>query len=557
MNAPESTAASSAATVTQPGIARPYLLIAVLLAAALVRLWIVSVQPVRAMYPLPHDDELYVNLADYLIQGQWLGPYDQMTLAKGPMLPILIALAYFLGVPFVLAWQALYSIACIACACAIDATTGRRRFAAWAGVALLANPMSYDGSEMTQMLRQNVFTPFALLLLAATLALAWSRRPGRLYLALWSICWGVSAAGYYLTREETIWLVPSIAILLAGLGGGRGTRRARALAFGGGLLLAACVIAAVAWMNLRHYGWFTTTELRAREFRRAYAAVTAVSAGEPVRFVPVSSASLAQLCRNVESFALLEPHLEHGTGPGWRLVSREALPSLRGTSEIGGGWFIWALRDAVAEAGFHSSGRAAADFYRRLGDEIRAACAEGRIDCSNPGLAYATGLRPEYARPLARNFLRATAFMATFEDFSADVTPSMGNAWSQARYRDITGSPVAPLAGSVEKRATRTSVLSIAGVAHRYAMPLLLAGTLPIWIVALRRGKHKGEGAPTFAIAASALVATLTLAGIVALIETTSFGAITIRYLHSAYPMMILYVVASISVAGTILPARR
>ncbi|MGK2859745.1 MAG: hypothetical protein ACSLFQ_21315 [Thermoanaerobaculia bacterium] len=534
-------------------VSRSTLLTAGLLAAALIRLWIVSVQPIRAVYPSPHDDELFVNLAEAVIRGEWLGAYDQFTLAKGPMLSLLIAGAYFLGVPFVWFQQALYSAACVLCASAVDAAIGRRRLSWWVGIVLLANPMSYDGSEMAQVLRQNVFTSFSLLLLAATLALAWGSRMNRAAAVCWSVCWGVAGAGYYLTREETVWLVPSIVILLTGLVRRDESRRVRLVALAAGLAIASTAAGGVAWMNLRNYGWLTTNEFRTREFRGAYAALTSVRTGAPVRFVPVTAEARERLYRTVDSVALLRPHFESGSGAGWMFTTGQAIPSLRGSKEIGGGWLMWALRDAVAGAGFATSGTEAALFYRRLESETTEACRSGRLDCSKSLVPYLPRLTGEEAQPLAGNLMRAARFMATFENFDAEVPPSEGNAWSQARFREITGSRISPLISNRASGGFRSSLLRILGRAHQWVVPVLLLCTLPIWFLALRRRLHRSEGdGALLALALSTLVATCGLVVIVALIETTAYPAITIRYVHAGYPMMLLYVAASLSMAGRI-----
>ena len=64
-----------------------------------------------AIGPAFHDDRLFVELAEHLVNGRWLGPYNQFTLAKGPMLSFFIAAAFKLGVPLLLAQQLLYAAA--------------------------------------------------------------------------------------------------------------------------------------------------------------------------------------------------------------------------------------------------------------------------------------------------------------------------------------------------------------------------------------------------------------------------------------------------------------
>src|SRR3954465_8429337 len=83
---------------------------AVLLTAA--KLWLVSGQRVFAIGPSFHDDRLFLELAGHILSGQWLGPYSQMTLAKGPMYPVFIAAVFKLGVPLAFAQHLIYAAAC-------------------------------------------------------------------------------------------------------------------------------------------------------------------------------------------------------------------------------------------------------------------------------------------------------------------------------------------------------------------------------------------------------------------------------------------------------------
>ena len=46
-----------------------------------------------------YDYVLFVRGASALLHGQWLGPFDQLTLAKGPASPVFIALTNRLDIP--------------------------------------------------------------------------------------------------------------------------------------------------------------------------------------------------------------------------------------------------------------------------------------------------------------------------------------------------------------------------------------------------------------------------------------------------------------------------
>src|SRR6187551_309183 len=76
---------------------RGWFWIAIVLTA--LKLWLVAGQRIYAIGPSFHDDLLFVRLAEFISDGRWLGPYDQYTLAKGPMYSFFIAAAFKLGVP--------------------------------------------------------------------------------------------------------------------------------------------------------------------------------------------------------------------------------------------------------------------------------------------------------------------------------------------------------------------------------------------------------------------------------------------------------------------------
>ena len=72
-------------------------------ALVLFKLWLVSAQTIFAIGPASYHDAVYLKLADALLRGEWLGPYDKFTLAHGPMYPLFIAGVYRLRIPLFLA----------------------------------------------------------------------------------------------------------------------------------------------------------------------------------------------------------------------------------------------------------------------------------------------------------------------------------------------------------------------------------------------------------------------------------------------------------------------
>jgi hypothetical protein len=62
-------------------------------------LWLVSGQTLYTDCNSIYDEQLFLNLAGSLLNGQWLDPYNQSTLIKGMFYPLWIAAMHAFGVP--------------------------------------------------------------------------------------------------------------------------------------------------------------------------------------------------------------------------------------------------------------------------------------------------------------------------------------------------------------------------------------------------------------------------------------------------------------------------
>jgi hypothetical protein len=59
-----------------------------------------------------HDDALFWGNAYQIVEGNWLGTYNQMTLAKSSGFSLLLAINAVLGIPVTLLIALLYLLAC-------------------------------------------------------------------------------------------------------------------------------------------------------------------------------------------------------------------------------------------------------------------------------------------------------------------------------------------------------------------------------------------------------------------------------------------------------------
>lgn len=519
----------------------------------LVKLWLVRGQAIYAIGPADHDDRLFLQLADHLLHGDWLGPYNQLTLAKGPFYSCWIAFVYLLGLPLFFAQHVLYAAACavLVRACRPAIASAAARF--WMYALLLCNPISFDASSMGRVLRQHVYGPLALLMFAALIALYLRRAQTQRRLWPWAGLLGFAFGCFWLTREESIWIVPSLLLLacptlLAAWRVSRAELKRMGRIFAVAGVCGALPLLIVSGLNYHYYRWFGTVEYRATAFTDAYGAMLRVRVGPTLPFVSVTRETRAAIYRVSPAFAELRPFLDGGIGRDWA-ESSEFLTHLPASEhQIGNGWMMWALRDSVAAAGHGQNAKRALKFYRQMADEINRACDDGRLPAGPPRGGFLPPWREGQTAEVARTFVQFADFTVSFRGFSAYAPPSVGTAEDLELFARLTREKLAPGPGTEALLAPdasdidRTEKLQRVGRALR---PVLL---LLFWIAQSLACVRAGElvwrrrGSFPLTVAAAAWGAGVACLLINALVQVTSFPVLVISSFAPVYPLVLLFI---------------
>src|SRR5512139_2354819 len=150
----------------EPSLNQPWLWLSIVTLSS-IKIWIARGQTLHAIDG-GHDDRLFLNIADSLAHGKWLGDYSNLTLAKGMFYPLFLAATYRIGVPLLLAQQMLYAFACLLLVMAIRPIVGRPLMLLFIFVILLFNPMSSDVGLATMVDRAGIYPALALMVVGLT-----------------------------------------------------------------------------------------------------------------------------------------------------------------------------------------------------------------------------------------------------------------------------------------------------------------------------------------------------------------------------------------------------
>ena len=361
--------------------------------AAVIYVYIYVFTPLVIMVWQNYDDSLFVKLGEYLSIGKWLGPYDQFTMMKGPGYPLFLAVSHWSGLPNTFTQAIFYCTAMGALALVILKAT-RSKLSALAVFALpLLDPKVF---EINRTLRDCIYSSQTVLFIAifAYCLLQAGTRRRRVASAVMS---GVLFGWLWLTREEGVWLLPPIAVLVGFAIQRAGGWRCSRIWLSPSLVMVgafALVNVGLATLNLVNYGSFVRVDFKTKSFQSALSALESVQESQRVSYVNVPRATRIQVYAVSPHFAKLRPYLDPIPGPSpWE--AGECMFHKSACGDIGNGFFMWALRDAVAAVGGYRSPERASEFYDAIASEIRSACNTGRLRCEQRFIPYMPRMTPQ------------------------------------------------------------------------------------------------------------------------------------------------------------------
>jgi hypothetical protein len=358
-------------------------------------IFIVTGNPISVFVTAAHDDALFFRSLDSMLRGEWLGLYDNRTLVKGPMLPIVGAVGATFGVSAKIIEAVIYLFSVLSFFLIAKRIGLRRSAIAMLVVLLLFNPYLYAGGN--RYLRDFLYSSFVVLaVVMAVGSISTSRKRAG--------TWFAAGAGFFvgcalLTREEDVWLIATLGCLLVTafviiFFRSQKVRFLAVVRFSINRFLVASlalsfVILPVLLGNYVAYGNAVVSEFRSVEFRSAMGALMRVGERHESGYVPVTQRSLAEVFQVAPIAAGIREHWPR-LSSGWAKHGAHLVAEYPG--EVAGGWFVWAFRDAAAAAGHHSSAAAASNFYARLAVEVNTACETGRLVCRRERVTLAPEL---------------------------------------------------------------------------------------------------------------------------------------------------------------------
>ncbi len=513
-------------------IASPLFLLILALFLSVLKIWLVSGQNFYAINGAAYDDFLYIRGAAQLLQGQWLGDFDYLTLIKGPFYPLWLASLAALKLPVFLSQHLLYLLACFFFVTAVRPLIKHPVILFILFTALLFNPMSFSEDFTTRIIREGIYPALTLLVLSGVVGVMVRYDGPIAKLSVWSIGLGLSLSAFWLTREEGVWIIP-LTVLLIGITAvrhyrtGAAERTVKLIVCFLPLFILPAATLTVALINRTQYGIFSTSELKTSDFTDAYGALTRVRHARWDPMIPVPGETREKMYAVSPSFAELRNYLDGDRLGDWIAPGCRSLDIC---NDIAGGWFIWAFREAVSRAGYYHSGEISRQYYRRLAAEINAACDGNRLDCGPARSSLAPPWHAEYTRPLIITFGQALIRLAQFEGANASRTADPRQQVIITKSSDF-----------LLTADHKIVLLDLIGTVYRFGAPALLLFSLIVYGISSITHFKKHAVTDLFIINSALIMTVCFRLFILSVIDVSSFPATHARYLSPLYPMVLIF----------------
>jgi hypothetical protein len=528
-----------------------YRLVIFMISFILIKQLLVINMPLFAHAGAGHDDRLMINMTDSLINGAWLGEYSEKTLVKGLFFPLFLVANDFFGIPYSLSIPGIYSIGCMIFVFGIKKLFQTEFPLFIIFLALLFNPISFADETFLRVYRNSLTATQALIVSGSMFAVYLNRFEKKWIQILWAISAGLGLASLWHTREDGIWIIPLVLgvivitvisiILKKELLKKDKVKKSIITVIPVMLLILSTII--ISSINYSHYGIYTTNELNKSNFTNAIKLIYSVTANEEVERASVPRSTITKIYEISPSLNAIKEELESSLDR-WSWYEKDAK-----VRQVEDGFFFWALREAVSNAGYYENAVKANEFYKNVAEELEAGFESGELKRRQTmPSALMSPWRDGYWEELPTAFLKTITYVVSFEAIKTSMTDSIDDGKDGILlFEEITNNPARikgePIPLGVQIRLALlngiTGIYQIIGF-FAFIAATLVYGLITVFIL-MKKMRDKYELMDCWLVLSALLFSVFVLAGGVAYTDISAYVAISYWYLAGAYPLIIAF----------------
>lgn len=332
--------------------------------------------PLHIQAGAAYDDRLFVNYADNMLFGRWLGPFDQFSLAKGVSYSLLLVINYLIGLPYSFTLVSLYLVAVALFCVALYKILKCKTFMYILYSVMIYSPVMFHDENVQKIYRGGAITIFALLVVAGIIGMYTRVEEQKRRIIGWAVLTTAVLPFFWFLKEDSIWILPFVV-------GGLGlavvriwrTKKPRSEKWWRSALVVMPLIGLLfgitcyKTINYVKYGEFAITDRQGTYFSNVISDLIRIDGEGRSKDNWVTKDMLRKAFEVSPTLAQSEDE-----------IRTEYKKWAKSDGEVEGDIVFWAIKDAVAKAGFYESGQGVNSYYESVDRELNEAFKDGRLE---------------------------------------------------------------------------------------------------------------------------------------------------------------------------------
>ena len=396
--------------------------------------------PVGAFPAQTGDDGTMMLNALNLLNGNYLGEYDSFVLSKGISYPLFLVLTYIAMIPYGMMTCFLNIAAALVFLRGIKPLELSKKFSVFLYAVLLYLPIGLDRFAGTRVYRISIMPGVALLVAAFAIGAYLRRNQGTKKFLPWIIGEGLSLAFFYNIREDSIWIMPLIlVILLIEIGTylksvwkkNLEVKKAigRILIYCLPVLMLVVAQNGIKLMNYAAYGVAVTNDRASSSYADVLSDLYHIDGTIDRGDVWVTQEMLQKAIDASPTLATVEEEL-HENMEEWAV-----------DGEVRGDLVGWAMREAMSEVGYYKDAVSTNEFYAQVHEELSEAFANGTLE-ERDGIYLSSQLQATNPKELVKVILKSLRTMfydSTYYELEAKGEKGQGSIEEIRQFEVMTG----------------------------------------------------------------------------------------------------------------------
>ncbi len=504
----------------------------------------------------PLDDDFMFRCAVSIVNGDWFGEYNFLTLSKHNFFSIWLSFLHILNIPYLVGNTLLYILACLVSVFSLSPVLKNHLSKLVLYLALLYNPAMW-ANYATRVYRDSIFPSLCLIFFACIIGYGLRYKKPLKEKLIYFIGFGISFALIYLTREDGIWVIPFfivafIILMFLHFKEDKKSLIKNSIMYLSPFLISALIISLYAYQNYSHYDRFIVSDFTSSEFEKAYGALISIENEDEEwqKLIPVSDETRFLIYDEVSSFNTLKSIIETPEFKnGYYHYDLEGFPA---------GAFYWVVRDAAQEAGYYENALSSKDFYNTLYNEIVLAVNEGRLSAISPLHESLTPpIKMDYVLPVITEAINGMKTVIFFEqcdptaDMAVGTIEEIQEVENFIHQKGVTSLlPYTTTAYLNFFQQITFTLMKIINFVYKIIIPIMLILSIFYQIKKLLldvKNKEFNLDSLLNIILLGVLLMAILRSFMIAYVEVASFNIGTyIMYLSSIHPLIILYATVSV-----------